>query len=48
MKDEANSKLFDKMPAEIKRLNKQARREKRLIEREKYAEDNGIEPVVRE
>lgn len=47
VKRDEHQAIFDKMPEYIKRLAAQARREKRLIEREKYAEANGIKPVVR-
>lgn len=48
MKDEANDKLFETMPADIRRLNKKAKQEKRQKEREQYARDKGLREIVRE
>lgn len=35
-------RLFDRMPEEIKRLNKLSRRERREQRREKFARENGL------
>ena len=39
---EIEDRLFAGMPAELKRLNKQARKERRQKDREAYAKANGI------
>ena len=46
VKDTANDKLFSAMPADIKRLNEKAKKERRQKEREEYAKANGLKPVV--
>jgi hypothetical protein len=37
-----DEKLFEKMPADLRRLNKRARQEERQKKREQYAREHGL------